>query len=368
MGDARRRLLDAGYQRALRPALFRVGRGDAEAAHHRTLQAVERLGEHPAALRALRAVVGHGPPSAASARADTEVAGIRFPNVVGLAAGVDKNGVGVATWGSLGFGHAELGTVTAHAQRGSPAPRLFRLPDSGAIINRMGFNNDGARALATRLRAARERGAVGIPIGVSIGKTKVTPVEEAAEDYLTSVRVLDGLADYVAVNVSSPNTPGLRSLQDAGPLADLLTAIVGETRVLARQRASRPTPVFVKLAPDLTDAAVDEALQVATDAGAAGIIATNTTLGREQIALRDAPKARESGGLSGAPLTQRSREVVHHVSRYTALPVIGVGGIMTGDDALRMLDAGASLVQVYSGYVYRGPALVAEINAAVRGR
>lgn len=355
VADLRTRALDAGYRRLLRPVLFRLGGGDAERAHHATLEALERLGRRPIALAALRRLAG-------PARTPRTVSGIRFPGVVGLAAGVDKDGLGLRSWAALGFGHAELGTVTAHPQPGNPAPRLFRLRASDGIINRMGFNNEGAAALAERLRAT---GPVGIPIGVSIGKTKVTPVADATGDYLASLRLLDGLADYVAVNVSSPNTPGLRSLQDPGPLRELLGAITGEAARLAGARGAPPTPVFVKLAPDLTDAAVDEALQVCTDTGVSAVIATNTTTGRDHVAPPDATLAREVGGLSGAPLTRRAREVVRYVARHTELPVIGVGGIMSAEDGLALLDAGASLLQVYSGYIYHGPALVAELNAAV---
>lgn len=351
--DLRPRILDSGYRHLLRPALFRLGGGDAETAHHATLTAVHRLGRVPGARRSLRALTG-------STQRPTTVAGIRFPGLVGLAAGVDKDGVCVKDWGSWGVGFAELGTVTARPQVGNPAPRLFRLRSSQAIINRMGFNNAGAAALADRLR---EAGPVGIPIGVSIGKTKVTPVADATEDYLTSLRLLDGLADYVAVNVSSPNTPGLRSLQDAGPLRALLCAVTEETKSMAGQRASRPIPVFVKLAPDLTNQAIDEALQVCTDSGVSGIIATNTTTSRAGLHLRDAAAGREAGGLSGRPLAARAREMVGYITRHTDLPVIGVGGIMTAADGAAMLEAGASLLQIYSGYIYRGPALVAELNA-----
>ena len=353
MSDLRAQAVAAGYQHLLRPTLFRLGGGDAEAAHHATLAAIQRLGQAPGAVRALRALAGH-------ARHPSTVAGISFPGLVGLAAGVDKDGVGVKAWGALGFGFAEVGTVTASPQAGNPRPRLFRLRSSAAIINRMGFNNDGAASLAARLRAA---GPVGIPIGVSIGKTKVTPVAEATQDYLTSLRLLDGLADYVAINVSSPNTPGLRSLQESAPLRELLRAVTDEARTLAQQRSSRVTPVFVKLAPDLSTQAIDEALQVCTDAGVSGLIATNTTTSRDGLTLRDAAAAREAGGLSGAPLTMRAREVVRHITRETDLPVIGVGGIMTAADGEAMLEAGASLLQIYSGYIYRGPALVAELNA-----
>ncbi|GGB38236.1 dihydroorotate dehydrogenase (quinone) [Flexivirga endophytica] len=341
--------LDAGYRSAVRPVLFRVGGGDAEAAHHLTLRRMAQLGEHPSAIRAL----GLGMPQPAN---PVEVAGITFPGRVGLAAGVDKDGVGVKVWKHLGFGHIELGTVTAQAQPGNPHPRLFRLRGSDAIINRMGFNNNGARALADRLAAA---GPIGIPIGVSIGKTKVTPVEDAIGDYLTSLALLDAHADYFAVNVSSPNTPGLRSLQDKEPLAELLAELV--TATAARSR----TPIFVKIAPDLTDGALDDVLEVAQRADASGVIATNTTLSRDGIADADLPLADEAGGLSGAPLTRRARHVVRRIAQRSPLPVIGVGGVMTADDGRALIDAGASLVQVYSGFIYRGPALVAELNRAL---
>lgn len=341
--------LRAGYRRAVRPALFRVGGGDAEAAHHLTLRRMAQLGEHPAAIRALE--LGMPRPSD-----PVEVAGVTFPGRVGLAAGVDKDGLGVKVWEHLGFGHIELGTVTAHAQPGNPQPRLFRLRGSDAIINRMGFNNAGAQALADRLAAA---GPIGIPIGVSIGKTKVTPVQEAVGDYLTSLAALDAHADYFAVNVSSPNTPGLRSLQDKEPLAELLAELVHATSTRSR------TPIFVKIAPDLTDGAIDDVLEVAQRADTAGIIATNTTLARDGIAEADLPLAEEAGGLSGAPLTRRSRYVVQRIAERSPLPVIGVGGVMTADDGRALIDAGASLVQVYSGFIYRGPALVAELNRAL---
>ncbi|MBB2892549.1 quinone-dependent dihydroorotate dehydrogenase [Flexivirga oryzae] len=341
--------LNTGYRNALRPLLFRIGGGDAEAAHHQTLRRMARLGDHPGALRAIDPMLPR--PSA-----PVEVAGVRFPGRVGLAAGVDKDGVGLKVWEHLGFGHIELGTVTAEAQPGNPQPRLFRLRSSDALINRMGFNNEGAQALADRLAAA---GPIGIPVGVSIGKTKVTPVEDAIQDYLSSLAALDAYADYFAVNVSSPNTPGLRSLQDKEPLAELLAELV--TATAARSR----TPIFVKIAPDLTDGAIDDVLEVAQRADASGVIATNTTLARDGLAEADLPLAAEAGGLSGAPLTRRARYVVERIASTSALPVIGVGGVMTADDGRALIDAGASLVQVYSGFIYRGPALVAELNRAL---
>jgi dihydroorotate dehydrogenase len=355
--DARTRALDLAYRRALRPALFASYGGDAERVHELTLSAIERLGQSPRALRSVAALAG-GP------RYPVTVAGIDFPGVVGVAAGLDKNGRGVKAWSALGFGHAELGTVTAAAQPGNPQPRLFRLRDSRAIINRMGFNNAGAAALADRLeRAGVRRGnsAVGMPVGVSIGKTKTTPLAEATEDYLTSFRLLAPYADYLAVNVSSPNTPGLRSLQDRASLHELVVELVAEARLLAGP-GGVAVPVFVKIAPDLTEAALDEVLDVCTDAGVQGLVATNTTLARDGVSPVDVGRADQPGGLSGAPLAARARQVVRHLTRASALPVIGVGGILTRDDASAMLDAGASLLQLYTGYIYGGPALVRQIN------
>lgn len=360
MSNARRPLrstvFDLGYRTVVRRRLFASGGGDAEHAHEQTLETIAKIGQSRVALKLMRLV--HG-----SARQPVTVAGIEFPGLVGLAAGVDKNGVGVKAWSAFGFGFAELGTVTAFPQPGNERPRLFRAPTSRAIINRMGFNNLGAQPLADRLKAAgvsRGNGAVGIPLGISIGKTKVTPIEEATEDYLTSLRTLARYADYLAVNVSSPNTPGLRSLQDKGMLAELLPALVAEAREIAGQ--GTPVPIFVKLAPDLTDSALDEALAVCTDSGVQGLIATNTTLSREGLSHPDLALAEEAGGLSGAPLTVRAREVVSYLTGQTHLPVIAVGGIMTAADGQAMLDAGASLLQLYTGYIYAGPALVTDLN------
>ena len=351
-----RRAGETAYRRLARPLLWRT---DAETAHHGTVVAAQLLGRTPV-TRALTVLGGYAVGPVVEDDPPVELLGLRFPHRIGLAAGMDKDGRGVATWGALGFGHVELGTVTARPQPGNPRPRLLRLPESRAVINRMGFNNHGVHAMAERLREAREQDLVRIPVGVSIGKSKVTPVEEAVGDYLESVAALDGLADYLAVNVSSPNTPGLRSLQDAGPLAELLTEVVG---------AAGGTPVLVKLAPDLTDSALDEALEVATGAGVSGVVATNTTLSREGVVPRERTRAEaEAGGLSGAPLTLRAREVVAHVARRTDLPVVGVGGIMSGADARAMLDAGASLVQLYSGLVYAGPTLVADAVEATSSR
>jgi dihydroorotate dehydrogenase len=348
-------IIDLGYRGVLRPLLFRAYGGDPERVHEQTLAAVGRIGRRRPALAALARLC-------ARHRTPATVAGIQFQGLVGLAAGMDKDGVGIRTWGSLGFGYVELGTVTAQPQPGNDKPRLFRLPESRAIINRMGFNNLGAAALAERLSAAEvSRGnlAAGIPIGISIGKTKKVPLDEAVEDYLSSLRTVARYADYLAINVSSPNTPGLRSLQDARALAELISALVNEAWRLAA--GALPVPIFVKLAPDLAEAALEEVVGVCTEAGAEGLIATNTTLGRDGIPA-DQPLAAEGGGLSGAPLSRRARQVVRFLADRTTLPILGVGGIMSGDDGQAMLDAGASLLQIYTGYVYRGPALVADLN------
>src|SRR5690606_11718234 len=325
------------FERTVRPYLFRIGGGDAEAAHEWTLRRLAALSRRPALLSVLRRRY--------AVTAPRTVFGIEFPNPVGLAAGMDKDGVALPAWPALGFGFVEVGTVTRYPQPGNPRPRLFRLPASEAIINRMGFNNAGAAALAERLDAL---GRLPVPLGISLGKSRAVDLAHAVDDYAASYELLRRHGDYVAVNVSSPNTPWLRRLQDRGLLDALLEALVGEK------------PVLVKIAPDLTDQAIGEVLQVCTDRGAAGVIATNTTLAREGLAGPDTALAGQAGGLSGRPLFARARQVVAFVHRQTGgrLPVVAVGGITHPDDAARMVDAGASLVQLYTGFVYHGPALV----------
>lgn len=349
-------VLDRGYRQVLRPLLFRAASGDPESVHEQTLAALARVDAHPALLAPVRALCA-GP------RRPVTVAGIRFPGLVGLAAGMDKNGLAPRAWAALGFGHLELGTVTAQAQPGNPRPRVFRLRESGGLINRMGFNNAGAGALATRLEAygvRRGNGVLGVPVGVSIGKTKSTPLEGATQDYLTSFAAVAPYADYVAVNVSSPNTPGLRTLQEAAALRELVGAL---TAAAAAQHPTDPVPVFVKVAPDLSADALEELVEVCEAAGARGLVATNTTLRREGLAPGDRWRAGEAGGLSGAPLRDRAREVVAFLVARTRLPVVGVGGIGSPDDGRALLDAGASLLQVYTGFIYHGPALVRKLNA-----
>ncbi len=325
--------------------LFRIGGGDPEIAHEWTLRRLEALARRPLALAALRRFYAVAAPRT--------VFGVRFPNPVGLAAGMDKDGRALPAWPALGFGFIEVGTVTRHPQPGNPKPRLFRGVASRAIVNRMGFNNAGADALAARLATLT----LPVPLGISLGKSKVTPLDEAVDDYLYSLRALRPYADYVAVNVSSPNTAGLRALQDRAALDELLGALRAEAGT---------TPVLVKVAPDLSDHALGELLEVCESRGVAGLIATNTTVSRDGLAAPDAGLAAEAGGLSGRPLTERAREVVTFVTKRTELPVIGVGGVLTADDALRLFDAGASLVQLYTGLVYRGPGLVKAISRAAR--
>jgi dihydroorotate dehydrogenase len=351
-------LLRSGYEKLIRPVLFAAYGGDPERIHEQLIHLLAGPGSS-APLRGLARLLTDAPGR------PTRVAGITFNSRVGLAAGLDKDASAVLSWRGLGFGFAELGTVTAQGQPGNPRPRIFRLPSSQALINRMGFNNPGAAAVAATLAARgiyRGNNAAGLPVGISIGKTKVVDVADAIEDYLTSLRILAPHADYLAVNVSSPNTPGLRSLQDGGALVGLVTALVIETRQLAGER-DVPLPVFVKVAPDLSEAQLAEVVEVCTSAGVSGVIATNTTLARDGLATADAASASEAGGLSGAPLSRRSLEVVTFLTKHTDLPVIGCGGIMDPNQAMAMFDAGAALVQLYTGFLYRGPALAAAINA-----
>lgn len=339
------------FDRLVRPTLYQTHGGDAERVHERTLALLAGAGRTAAGAQALEQVRRR-----TLVPDPVRVFGIDFPNRVGLAAGMDKNGRALPAWGALGFGHVEVGTVTARPQPGNDRPRMFALDASDGVLNRMGFNNEGADALARRLQQARP----GYPIGISLGKSKVTPLAQATEDYLTSLRQLHRYADYVAINVSSPNTPGLRSLQDGAALDELLQALVGETRSLAAAGGRAPVPVLVKVAPDLTDAALAELLAVCVDRGVAGIIATNTTLARDGLAPADAHLGGEPGGVSGAPLRARALEVVRFVARESgpALPIIGVGGIGAPEHARAMLDAGASLVQVYSALALHGPGVV----------
>ncbi len=334
-------MLDAAYRLA-RPLLFRL---DPETAHELVFSGLGAVGMLAPKL----------PPAPMLAR---KVGALTWTGPVGLAAGLDKNGIGIPTWATLGFGAAEVGTVTAQAQKGNPRPRLFRLADERALINRMGFNNDGAVALAARLARLRDSGDwPAVPVGVNLGKSKVVPNEEAVGDYLNSVGALRGKADYFVVNVSSPNTAGLRDLQDREPLTRLLAAVIP---------AADRTPVYLKLSPDLEDDALADAVEVAIDAGCAGIVATNTTLSRPGTTGR----LDQYGGMSGEPLKELSRRKIATVVQTAGgrVPVIGVGGVSTADDVLDLLRVGCAAVQVYTALIYRGPALVSQIHAELAKR
>ncbi len=332
------------FYHTLRPLLFRL---DAEQAHRLVFQLLV-AGEY--LFRRLNRAP-HAPTHPALAQNVWEIA---FPNPVGLAAGFDKDARAPHVWPLLGFGFAELGTITAEAQPGNPLPRLFRLPQDRALINRLGFNNAGAAAVAASLARA-SRLASTVPIGINLGKSRRTPLEQAAGDYAASLRQLFRFADYVVVNVSSPNTPGLRDLQAEEQLAALLGRLADENDTLAQLHQQRPRPLLVKIAPDLADDALPAIVEVARRNRASGFVATNTTVGRDGLTTPTG----ETGGLSGAPLRARSTAVIRIVHRLAgpALPIIGVGGIFSPQDAYEKIRAGASLVQVYTGMIYEGPRL-----------
>lgn len=330
-----------GWWGLVRPILFRL---DPELAHDLILWLLGRWSAHFCGR--LRAT---DPARAPHLR--RRILGLDFPNPVGLAAGLDKEGRAIPAWQALGLGFVEVGTVTALAQPGNPRPRLFRLPADGALINRMGFNNGGAEALALRLQRLRARGCLEVPLGVNLGKSKVTPPEQAAEDYRKSFEVIAELADYVVVNVSSPNTPGLRDLQRVDEVRRIVAAIQGPN-----QRLGSPRPLLLKLAPDLADEDAIACGQAALDAGCAGLVLTNTTVRRDGLTT---PSEGLSGGLSGRPLFARSTQLLLRAREVLGSgPVlIGVGGIMGPDDARAKLTAGADLIQVYTGLIYGGPGL-----------
>ena len=337
------------YRRLLKPALFRL---DPEDAHHLTLRALGWAATVPAWPGLVRSLTVPPDP-----RLTQTLWGHTFSSPVGLAAGLDKNGEAVPAFGALGFGFVEVGTVTPRAQPGNERPRLFRLPADEALINRMGFNNAGAQALRGRLTALAARP---VPVWVNIGKNKVTPNEEAVQDYREAVRVLQAVADAFVVNVSSPNTPGLRALQAAGDLAALVRAVLDEVEAGRVRTLSRP-PVLVKLAPDLHPADFEASVGAVLEAGADGLIISNTTLRREGLTH---PRREETGGLSGRPLTVRSTELVRAAYRLTRgrVPIVGVGGIFTAEDAYAKIRAGARLVEVYTALIYEGPGLPARLN------
>ncbi len=332
-----------GYERFVRPLLFSL---DAETAHHLAIALLRCASHVDLVLRALRVFRPASRPKT--------VFGVKFPNPIGLAAGLDKDGVALPAWGALGFGFIEIGTVTAKPQPGNLKPRIFRFPEQRALINRLGFNNDGADAIAKRLRRLRDSGRwPAIPVGINIGKSKVTPLEKSTEDYLYSFRLLQEFADYIALNVSSPNTPGLRELQKPAALSRLLRAIRDENRAAK--------PLIVKISPDLSPAELHGIVTTCEQSEVAGIIATNTTLDHSSIP----PEREQDGGLSGPPLREKSTAMVREIVARSKIPVIASGGICDAESAREKFEAGAQLLQVYTGYVYRGPRLLGEIMETV---
>jgi dihydroorotate dehydrogenase len=350
------------YERFARPALFLA---DSERIHDRTLFGLGLASRSPALLRA-----GEGwlnPPVI-----PVEAMGLRFPNPFGLAAGMDKHARALPVWRAMGFGFSEMGGVTLHAQPGNPQPRMFRAIPEEALINRMGFNNPGADALAAALTRWRDGGLwPDHPVGVNLGKSKITPLADAASDYVGSLRSLWSCADFFVVNVSSPNTPNLRALQDRDALDAILSALEAENLAQAAARGGRPRPLLVKVAPDLSDEALDEVADLAAARRLAGVVAVNTTIARPFT--RDPVASlvyRETGGLSGRPLHARAVEVVRRLYRRSkgGLMIIGVGGVGSADDAMRLACAGATLVQAYSGLVYKGPTWAAEVVSGLAER
>ena len=328
-----------------RPFLFGL---DPEQAHELTLTTLARVQHTPLICAVMQRTVAD----------PVRLAGLRFKNRVGLAAGLDKNGRCIDAFAAMGFGFIEVGTVTPQPQAGNPKPRMFRLPDASALINRLGFNNDGLAAFIANVRRARFRGRGGI-LGLNIGKNATTPIENAVDDYLAC---LDGVyphADYVTVNISSPNTADLRSLQGDQALDPLLGRLQ-ERRAALAQRHGRTVPLFVKIAPDLDEMQVGEIAHTLEMNGIDGVVATNTTLDRSLV--RHLASGLEAGGLSGAPVFDRSNRVIQQLRAAlgSAFPIIGVGGVMSGADAVAKVACGADLVQVYTGLIYRGPDLVRE--------
>jgi len=330
-----------------RSALFKL---DPEVAHDLTLKSLSMLG--PGA-----ALLGAG----ADAGEARRVMGIDFPNPVGLAAGMDKNGAYVDALGALGFGYLEIGTVTPRPQPGNPKPRMFRLPEHEAVINRLGFNNQGVERMLRNVERASYAGV----LGINIGKNFDTPIERAAEDYVACLEAVYDRATYVAVNISSPNTKNLRDLQSSEKLDELLAAIMAKRAALAK-RYARTKPLLVKVAPDLDDEQIAAIAAIATRHAVDGLIATNTTVAREAVAGHR--HAMQAGGLSGRPLFASSTAVLRKLSEELAgrVPLVGVGGIMSGADAKAKIDAGASLVQLYTGFIYRGPGLIAQARRALK--
>ncbi len=334
------------YKSIIRPILFRF---DPEKIHHFTFGSIRFLHKIPGVPALLNAIYEVNDP-----RLEREVFGLRFKNPVGLAAGLDKDAKLYKELSNLGFGFIEIGTLTPKGQEGNPKKRLFRLKADSALINRMGFNNGGVIEAVERLKKNK-----GVLIGGNIGKNKITPNEEATKDYEICFEALYDYVDYFVVNVSSPNTPNLRALQDKEPLTELLQTLQNRNQSKPKQK-----PILLKIAPDLTDEQLLDIIDIVSDTKIAGVIATNTTISRDGLISEN---KKETGGLSGKPLTKRSTEVIRFLSEKSnkAFPIIGVGGIHSAEDAIEKLEAGASLIQLYTGFIYEGPGLIKAINKKI---
>jgi dihydroorotate dehydrogenase len=346
--------LCAMYKSIIRPILFKI---DAERTHHLIVNILRYSTKVPGVASILRSMYTIKHPAL-----QKQLLGLTFENPVGLAAGFDKDAKVIDELACLGFGFIEIGTLTPKGQPGNDKPRLFRVSEDQGIINRMGFNNQGVDVAVDRLRKRRAK----VIIGGNIGKNKVTPNEDAEQDYAIAFDVLYPYVDYFVVNVSSPNTPGLRALQEKEPLKNLLTSIIQKSKSKEKYK-----PVLLKIAPDLTDSQLDDIVEILQETNTDGVIATNTTISRENLKTPMITlNAIGNGGLSGKPLTQRATEVIKYLRTKLGenFPIIGVGGIMTAQDALDKMEAGANLVQVYTGFIYEGPSLVKQINKAILGK
>ncbi len=348
------------YQFAVRPLLFSAIKADPEVVHKQSLALLHLIDSTPQSpLTKLTKASFQQYFCRSDRKLEQSVFGLSFPNPVGLAAGFDKDGIAAGMWQYLGFGFAELGTVTYHPQPGNPQPRLFRLPQDHAALNRMGFNNLGSEAMAAAL-AQRQQGDFTVPIGINLGKSKITELDDAAGDYLGSFKRLKDFGDYFVINVSSPNTPGLRDLQAIEPLRVIFDTL--------QQENQGTKPILVKIAPDLAWEDISAVVELSQSSKLAGIIATNTTIDRSKlttkiVAATGKSVIDEAGGISGAPVRQKSTEVIRFIHQQTggSLPIIGVGGIFTADDAWEKITAGASLIQVYTGWTYNGPWMIDRI-------
>jgi dihydroorotate dehydrogenase len=339
------------YRFLIRPVLFLF---DPEAVHHFTFRFLKLVLAVPGVKSLVSALYRQQSPTLKQ-----KLFGLEFENPVGLAAGFDKDAKLIDELAALGFGFIEIGTLTPKSQPGNDKPRLFRLPADEAIINRMGFNNEGVEAAVTRLRNRKSK----VIVGGNIGKNKITPNEDAFSDYAQCLKTLDPYVDYFVVNVSSPNTPGLRELQEKEPLQKLMS----DVKALSLQQ-SKPKPVLLKIAPDLTNEQLNDIIDILKSTKADGVIATNTTISRANLKASNSELEKiGNGGLSGKPLTARSNEVIKYLRAGLGqeFPIIGVGGIMTGQDALEKIEAGANLVQLYTGFIYSGPSLIKEINRSI---